>query len=82
LEADDAAIIAAVSTKQQVIGTIAVHRYDDRIEELKGNYELPSTAEIVKCYVDAAMRRRGIGVDLRQEQQGGLQTIHKTNNGF
>lgn len=49
---------------QQLIATLAVCQYDDRISELRGRYELSTTAEICRCYVDESFRRHGIGSQL------------------
>ncbi|UUZ97204.1 GNAT family N-acetyltransferase [Paenibacillus sp. P25] len=43
---------------------MALLRYDNRIPSLKGAYAERNTAEIVKCYVDASVRRNGIGSEL------------------
>lgn len=54
-------LLCAWSEKQELIATLAVCQYDDRITELRGHYNLPETAEICRCYVDARYRRQGIG---------------------
>ncbi|HBI3679769.1 TPA: GNAT family N-acetyltransferase [Citrobacter freundii] len=54
-------LLCAWSEKQELIATLAVCQYDDRITELRGHYYLPETAEICRCYVDARYRRQGIG---------------------
>lgn len=67
LEPDDATFYAAISSEGEVVGSIAVVRYDERLEETRGFYDGQSTAEIVKCYVDAKRRRQGIGAELVRE---------------
>ena len=57
-------LFAAVTENQQVIGTIGLYAYDGRFHALKERYEHRTAAEIVKCYVDPAYRRLGIGQQL------------------
>ncbi|MFC0558889.1 GNAT family N-acetyltransferase [Halalkalibacter alkalisediminis] len=56
----DATIMAAF-LNDKVVGTIAVRPYDGRIVSLKDRYQLATTCEIIKCYVDQHVRQQGIG---------------------
>lgn len=58
------AMWAAFDSDDNVIGTIAICRYNDRIEVVKGRYQLEKTAEIGRCYIDEKLRRQGIGGQL------------------
>lgn len=51
----------------EAAGTIAVRPYDGRIASIEGRYDLKETCEIIKCYVDPAMRKKGIGTALLRE---------------
>lgn len=55
------------ATHEQVVGTIAISQYNDRLEILKGRYSLEKTAEIGRCYIDESLRRQGIGSKLLEE---------------
>ncbi len=57
-------LLCAWSDKHELIATLAVCQYDDRIAELRGRYILTETAEICRCYVDKRFRRQGIGRQL------------------
>ena len=57
-------MLCAWSEKQELIATLAVCQYNDRITELRGRYNLRETAEICRCYVDERYRRQGIGSQL------------------
>ena len=57
-------LLCAWSEKHELIATLAVCQYDDRIAELRGRYILTETAEICRCYVDKRYRRKGIGGQL------------------
>ncbi|MBM7602905.1 GNAT superfamily N-acetyltransferase [Metabacillus crassostreae] len=65
----------------KVVGTIGVRPYDDRIASIKGRYELETTCEIIKCYVDQNLRRAGIGSELFSSieqycQEAGYKTLY------
>ncbi|UFJ41831.1 GNAT family N-acetyltransferase [Brevibacillus humidisoli] len=86
LEPKDAAFFLA-RMEGQIVGSIAVHRYDDRIAEVGGRYDLRATAEIVKCYVDANIRRQGIGTALVQQalrfcRDAGYKTVYLHTHRF
>lgn len=75
--------ILGAFTSGKLIGTIAVSTYNDRIKILKGRYRLDITAEIGRCYIDAQMRRQGIGsmlfnkaVDFCREQGYNILYLH------
>lgn len=57
-------LLGAWNNRQQLIATLAVCQYDDRIPALRGRYQLSSTAEICRCYVAQEYRRQGIGSQL------------------
>lgn len=60
---------AAFTEDDQIVGTLAVRRYDDRIQVLEGYYDLKATAELVKCFVDKRYRRTGMGSLLFKEAE-------------
>lgn len=64
LERERNQLFGVWNEQQQIIGTLAICQYDDRIEMLHGRYNLPETAEICRCYVDQHYRRQGIGSQL------------------
>lgn len=49
----------AWNENQELVATLAVCRYNDRITELRGRYNLRETAEICRCYVSEHCRRQG-----------------------
>ncbi|HHU0690599.1 GNAT family N-acetyltransferase [Citrobacter sp. Marseille-Q3906] len=57
-------LIGVWDEQQQLIATLAVCQYDDRISTLRGRYNLSTTAEICRCYVEQNYRRQGIGGQL------------------
>lgn len=52
LERERNQLFGVWNEQQQIIGTLAICQYDDRIEMLHGRYNLPETAEICRCYVE------------------------------
>lgn len=54
----------AFDKQNNIIGSIAASIYDDRIDLLKGHYNLDITAEVGRCYVHPDHRRKGIGHQL------------------
>nr|WP_284681096.1 ABC transporter substrate-binding protein [Aceticella autotrophica] len=46
------------TSKPFVEGTIGVWQYDDRIKALKGFYNLKTTAELGRCFIDKRYHRR------------------------
>lgn len=77
LNPKDAFFAAAFNEVGDVIGTISVHRYDNRIKVLNNRYDLQKTCEISKCYIDKNYRRHGIGSLLFQEAVRFCQTEAK-----
>ncbi|MDF7679696.1 GNAT family N-acetyltransferase [Enterobacteriaceae bacterium ESL0689] len=72
---------------QQLIATLAVCQYDDRITELQGRFALSTTAEICRCYVDQHYRQQGIGRQLFAAaekfcQQQGYKTLYLHTHHF
>lgn len=67
LDRDDAIFLVARLGGKGVVGSIGVVPYDARIQAIEGRYPVDAAAEIVKCYVDPAYRRYGIGSLLVQE---------------
>lgn len=59
----------AVDGNEEVIGSLAVRRYDGRLPVLAGLYDTAVTAELVKCYVDRKHRRLGVGSRLVKEAE-------------
>ncbi|GAU76577.1 GNAT family N-acetyltransferase [Fusibacter sp. 3D3] len=64
IEDDDHLILGAFNTNHDLIGTIAVKRFVDRFESIKGLYNESKTAEIGRCYLDSKWRRKGVGSEL------------------
>jgi GNAT superfamily N-acetyltransferase len=58
--ADNTAMFAAFDQTGKVVGTIAIRPYDDRLDKVKGCYDVPRTAELSRCYIDSSLRRQGI----------------------
>ncbi|SCM83318.1 Acetyltransferase (GNAT) family (modular protein) [uncultured Sporomusa sp.] len=54
------ALFAALNQDGKVVGTIAIRPYDDRFGKVKGCYDMTSTAELSRCYIDSSLRRQGI----------------------
>lgn len=48
----------------EVIGTVGICTYNDRIGLLKGRYAANTTAEVGRCYIDKGLRRQGLGSKL------------------
>ncbi|WP_342551531.1 GNAT family N-acetyltransferase [Paenibacillus sp. FSL R7-0652] len=67
LHREDAVFLIARLGEAGIVGSIGIVPYDGRIEVIKGRYSDNAAAEIVKCYVDPAYRRYGIGSLLVQE---------------
>ena len=77
---DNSVMFAAFEENGQVIGTVAIRPYDDRLEDVRGCYHVPATAELSRCYVKSSLRRKGIAGGLVAAieeycQQYGYQTI-------
>lgn len=64
LEPDNCNMWAVFTPEGAVVGTAAICAYNGRIEVLKGRYDLSTTAEVGRCYIDARLRRQGIGSKL------------------
>ena len=56
-----AALLAAFGKGGEVIGSVALRPYDDRLAAVRGVYDLERTAEVGRCYVAAARRGQGVG---------------------
>jgi GNAT superfamily N-acetyltransferase len=63
----DTVFVIARLGKAGIIGSIGIIPYDGRIQVIDGRYPEHTAAEIVKCYVDPAFRRYGIGSLLVRE---------------
>ncbi|PKM48022.1 MAG: GNAT family N-acetyltransferase [Firmicutes bacterium HGW-Firmicutes-8] len=63
------AFLVAFAENDKIVGSLAVRRYDGRIQVLKGFYDLKATAELAKCFVDKRYRRTGIGSLLLKEAE-------------
>ena len=61
------AFLLAHDEKGTIVGCIGVVSYDRRFLELSEAFELSNSAEIVKCYVDPKLRRKGVGKKLVQQ---------------
>ncbi|WP_385940398.1 GNAT family N-acetyltransferase [Thalassorhabdus alkalitolerans] len=83
----DKAIFLAAFSEGNVLGTIAVRPYDDRITALQGRYCLPDTCELIKCYVKSDSRKQGIGSRLYERavqfcSETGYQTMYLHTHEF
>lgn len=78
LDSDDAIFLVAKMGDGNIVGTIGILPYDGRIEAVEGRYATQSAAEIVKCYVDPAYRRYGIGSMLVKELENTVKDMHYT----
>ena len=58
------AMFAAFDQAGRVVATIAIRPYDDRLDKVKGCYDVTKTAELSRCYVDSSLRRKGIAGEL------------------
>ncbi|WP_289371763.1 GNAT family N-acetyltransferase [Paenibacillus silvae] len=67
LDRNDSIFLVARLGETGIVGSIGITPYDGRIQAIEGRYPAPAAAEIVKCYVDPAYRRHGIGSLLVQE---------------
>ncbi|MGG3280264.1 GNAT family N-acetyltransferase [Paenibacillus solani] len=63
-KSNTAAFLAAFDREGAITATIAFLPYDDRIPDIKGNYSIETTAELVKCYVKPELRQQGLGTEL------------------
>ncbi|MGO4527809.1 GNAT family N-acetyltransferase [Paenibacillus sp. 2TAF8] len=63
----DTVFVIARLGEAGIIGSIGIIPYDGRIQVIDGRYPEHTAAEIVKCYVDPAFRRYGIGSLLVRE---------------
>ena len=57
---EDSVMFAAFDSDGQVVGTIAIRPYDDRLEAVRDCYKLGYTAELSRCYIKSSLRRQGI----------------------
>ncbi|WP_336764536.1 GNAT family N-acetyltransferase [Paenibacillus sp. USHLN196] len=76
LGSDDAIFLVAMLGDVNIVGSIGILPYDGRIEAVQGRYAAQSAAEIVKCYVDPAYRRFGIGSMLVNELENVVKDMH------
>ena len=58
------AFYACFNQKNEVVGSISICRYDNRIASLQEYYKQDNVAEVGRCYVLDSYRRRGIGSSL------------------
>lgn len=80
LRPDRAALFTATGEAGELLGTIAVRPYDDRLAAVRGRYDLPVTAEVTRCYVRPDRRGQGVGRALAGHldhfvQAAGFQTL-------
>lgn len=54
-------LLGAFLPNGQLVGTIAISAYNDRIDCIKGRYTAFSVAEVGRCYLAPELRRVGIG---------------------
>lgn len=87
LEPEHCNLWAVFTPDGEVVGTAAICMYNDRIDVLKGRYELSTTAEVGRCYINARLRRKGIGSQLVKVmtefcQEQGYQTMYLHTHRF
>ena len=56
-----AALLAAFGEGGEVIGSVTLRPYDDRLTAVRGVYDLERTAEVGRWYVAATRRGQGVG---------------------
>lgn len=78
LDSDGSIFLVAMMEDAGIVGSIGILPYDGRIEAVEGRYEAQSAAEIVKCYVDPAYRRYGIGSMMLKELENVVKDMHYT----
>lgn len=78
LDSDGSIFLVAMMGDAGIVGSIGILPYDGRIEAVEGRYAAQSAAEIVKCYVDPAYRRFGIGSMLMNELESVVKDMHYT----
>lgn len=61
VQSADAKFWIAEDTGGRIIGTTAIRRYDERFPKVTSYLQGASVCEVVKCYIDPAWRRNGIG---------------------
>ncbi|WP_433744423.1 GNAT family N-acetyltransferase [Paenibacillus amylolyticus] len=76
LDSDGSIFLVAMIRDTGIVGSIGILPYDGRIEAVDGRYAAQSAAEIVKCYVDPAYRRYGIGSMLVKELENVVKDMH------
>jgi GNAT superfamily N-acetyltransferase len=75
------AFFIALNESDEVVGSIGVSRYDNRIQSLEGHFDEELVAEVGRCYVDEAYRRQGIASRLFDEalayaKEEGYETLY------
>lgn len=70
LETPGNAFFAAYAGDEEVVGALAVRRYDGRIGILSGFYDVKVTAELCRCFVARHYRRMGVASLLVREAEG------------
>ena len=55
---------AALNEKDEIVGSISIFAYDNRIVSLQKHYQTEDVAEIGRCYIKQEYRREGIGSEL------------------
>ncbi|MGN7413459.1 GNAT family N-acetyltransferase [Paenibacillus sp. SAF-068] len=78
LNSDGSIFLVAMMGDAGIVGSIGILPYDGRIEAVDGRYVARSAAEIVKCYVDPAYRRYGIGSMLVKELENVVKDMQYT----
>ncbi|HZG14560.1 MAG TPA: GNAT family N-acetyltransferase [Candidatus Bathyarchaeia archaeon] len=67
IHAQRSSFLLAHDEKGTIVGCIGVVPYDGRFQDLSEASELNNSAEIVKCYVNPQIRRKGVGKKLVQQ---------------
>lgn len=58
---DKNAFFIAINEFNEIVGSISISDYDNRIEALKPIYQNKNIAEIGRCYIKEEYRRKGVG---------------------
>lgn len=61
IENEDQSLIGAFDTSGNIVGTIAAKQFVDRFPVLEGRYNGLKTVEVGRCYIEADLRKQGIG---------------------
>jgi GNAT superfamily N-acetyltransferase len=61
IENEDQSLIGAFDSTGNIVGTIGAKCFLDRFPALDGRYKEVKTVEVGRCYIEAHLRKQGIG---------------------